>query len=195
MGFAEWNIILIMIWDFAMNILCVLAFVYPLHKVLRSVRGSTTMSYEMTLKMKHVGIKVGILTFVSCITTIIGLILYTSMTFGHVFPYDWAVNSVCLMLMTPYYPDRKYYNRLCGLCIKCCFAKYKNVALALKEQHMNGSQNKTAGTNESQTNITASPDTEQSANLTVDDTAGDLTKVSSLTPDEDERGQERDELV
>ena len=22
--------------------------------------------------------------------------------------------------MTPYYPDKLYYDRLCGLCIKCC---------------------------------------------------------------------------
>jgi len=125
--------------DFSMNILCVIAFVIPLYKVLRSVRGSTTMSYDMTLNMKHVGIKVTLLTLVSCLTTLIGLILYTLFTFGHVFPYDWAINSVCLILMTPYYPDHKYYHRLCGLCIKCCFRIYKNVALQLKQQQSTNS--------------------------------------------------------
>merc|ERR1712130_203471 len=143
--------------------------------------------------MKHVGIKVGILTFVGSFTTIIGLILYTLFTFGHVFPYDWAINSVCLMLMTPYYPDRKYYNRLCGVCIACCFGKYKNVALALKEQQLSAA-NKTASTRDddaTNTITTKSPSSIQSAdmeplevskNLTVD------TNITLQTNDDDDDG-------
>ena len=33
---------------------------------------------------------------------------------------DFTINIFCLMLMTNYYPDERYYQRLCYLCICCC---------------------------------------------------------------------------
>ena len=94
-----------------MNVGCLVAFVHPLRKVLATVSDENPAS----LNLKHIAIKVTILTGVSSITTLVNLALFSATNIGHLFAYDWVTNTACLMLMTPYYPDEVWYNKVCPL--------------------------------------------------------------------------------
>ena len=50
-------------------------------------------------------------------TTIIQLAFMTTMAETTLVAYDQIINSFCVMMLLPYYPDEIYYNNLC-----CCFS-------------------------------------------------------------------------
>ena len=76
--------------------------------------------------MIYVGIKLLVVTSVCVITTVLTLSLLTSGYLGYMCGVDVVVNSVCVCLMTAYYRDDKYYERLCYLCLCCCPKKYQS---------------------------------------------------------------------
>merc|ERR1712129_312336 len=45
---------------------------------------------------------------------------------GYMCAVDVVVNSVCVYMVTAYYPDRVYYERLCYLCLLCCPMRYRS---------------------------------------------------------------------
>lgn len=77
-------------------------------------------------RMIYVGVKMMIVTAVCVFTTVLTLSLLTSGYVGYMCAVDVVVNCVCLAMMTGYYPDFKYYERLCFLCLLCCPKRYRN---------------------------------------------------------------------
>merc|ERR1719433_2275835 len=75
--------------------------------------------------MIYVGVKMMIVTSVCVFTTVLTLSLLTSGYVGYMCAVDVVVNCVCLVLMTGYYPDFIYYERLCCLCLRCCPKRYR----------------------------------------------------------------------
>merc|ERR1712087_893499 len=77
-------------------------------------------------RMIYVGVKLMIVTSVCVTTTVLTLSLLTSGLVGYMCAVDVVVNCVCLALMTGYYPDPEYYERLCFACLLCCPVRYRN---------------------------------------------------------------------
>ena len=78
----------------------------------------------------HLGLKyliVSVIAAITSFTSLICIMLYAETTFV---AWDQVVNSICIMLMLPYYPDQKFYSKLCcpchTLCHVCC-TKYNSV--------------------------------------------------------------------
>merc|ERR1712228_77082 len=74
----------------------------------------------------YVGIKLLIVTAVCVFTTVLTLSLLSSGHVGYMCAVDVIVNSVCVYLVTAYYPDHLYYERLCYLCLLFCPVKYRS---------------------------------------------------------------------
>ena len=115
----EWFNATIGMFDILANIIYCVLFIKPIRDVYGSQRDMSDRS-SITRKTLQVGFKVAILiasTFVASL--IIAGAISESFT-PLLFPIDLVLNAICLMLMTPYYPDRSYYFKLCSLCIFCC---------------------------------------------------------------------------
>merc|ERR1712228_758806 len=90
----------------------------------------------------YVGIKLLIVTAVCVFTTVLTLSLLSSGHVGYMCAVDVIVNSVCVYLVTAYYPDHVYYERFCYLCLLCCPIKYRSngkkgqIVNPLKQQQM-----------------------------------------------------------
>ena len=115
-------IILVAIFDVVFNASYVISFLLPIRDVIRNVQGSDLNVHKKTTlsrKMIAVGLKVFILSAVLFVSSLLAAILY-SVTGVNFFLIDVCANSTCLMLMTPYYPDQKYFHKLCKCCINCC---------------------------------------------------------------------------
>ena len=69
-------------------------------------------------RMVAVSVKVTILATVQFVSTLI----MTTLLFWNwdLASTDVLINTMCLLLMTPYYQDYKYYEKLCCCCILCC---------------------------------------------------------------------------
>ena len=129
----------IMLFDMLMILICVILFLYPLVRILMKVKEESEIDvgkmnkekYSLFMKrIIHLGLKYLIVSVVAAITSFISLIcimLYAETTFV---AWDQVVNSICIMLMLPYYSDGKFYNKLCcpchTLCHVCC-TKYNSV--------------------------------------------------------------------
>lgn len=86
-----------------------------------SLRSSPTRrSRRPSDRMIYVGIKLLMITAVCVCTTVLTLSLLATGYFGYLCAVDVVVNCVCVMMMTAYYPDNKYYERGCGLCLFLC---------------------------------------------------------------------------
>eukprot|EP01084_Bolivina_argentea_P171297 296770_1 len=162
--FRDFEALWLITWDFVMNFGSLIAFTIPLYKTLHDTKrkksnntNSNKENVDHTVNrvhssrknMKGIGIKVSVLTSVSSITTIGALIAFVAFTFAHIFPFDWVINSVCLMLMTPYYPDEIYFHRLCGICIKCCCIETKTIEINHElDAHSQSTVDNVSGTND-----------------------------------------------
>ena len=121
----EWYASLIGGVDFLVNVVYVILFVIPIRKLAKSINlSSRSLDDKDRLigKMLVIGIKVYILSLVLFLTTLVAIGIYLA-TYIAVFSVDQIINITCLILMTPYYPNRKYYLRLCCCCIFCCDRK------------------------------------------------------------------------
>ena len=79
-------------------------------------------------KMIYAGIKLLIVSAVCVITTVLTLSLLTSGYLGYMCGVDVVVNTICICLLTAYYPNHIYYERLCCCCLCCCPMKYRKKA-------------------------------------------------------------------
>lgn len=123
-----WGYTLFLIYDFIANILCLILFIIPLYRATKSMKKEfVSPSHSKTRrKLIYVGIKCMILTTTCVLTTVITLSLLSTGYVGWMCAVDVAVNCVCVLLMTPYYPDNEYYERLCFICLYKCPEKYRN---------------------------------------------------------------------
>ena len=87
------------------DLVFVIMFVNPIRKVTKVVNRSSS---KLTKKMLGVGYKYTILCSVSFVSTFF-TIFFGLYMFG-LDSLDASINSICLMFMTPYYPDKKYFN-------------------------------------------------------------------------------------
>eukprot|EP01084_Bolivina_argentea_P272733 464435_1 len=118
--------LLVAITDFSAAFGFIAAFLYPLWKNVNLLR-----KYHATNPRLHslinIGLKATILTTTAGISTIIVVLIIgllegkTGVFFGYfAAPLEFIVNSLCILLMTPYYSDDKYYRKMCCIMIKCC---------------------------------------------------------------------------
>ena len=77
-------------------------------------------SHQALMRLKSMGIKSSILTLTAVMSTLLILITVVILNSAMIVPIDGIINVICICLMTPYYPNDIYYERLCGLCIRCC---------------------------------------------------------------------------
>ena len=120
------------LFEIVVNIVFCITFILPIRDVIRNVhdlnKGSSkspasgrSRKSPITKKMLFVGCKVCILSGVQFLSTLFNLLMFNAGVV--VTPCDDLINFICLALMTPYYPDDKYYKKVCRLCIRCCDCK------------------------------------------------------------------------
>merc|ERR1712087_811761 len=116
--------------------LCLVLFIVPLSRAVRAVRSRRTStdsggvgSAASEQRMVFVGLKLLVVTSVCVCTTVMTLALLSSGLLGYMCAVDVVVNCACVMLMTPYYPDKVYYQRLCCACLHCCPEQYREKKL------------------------------------------------------------------
>ena len=71
-------------------------------------------------RLKAMGIKSSILTLTAVLSTVLILITVVILNSAMIIPIDAIINVICICLMTPYYRNETFYDRLCCLCIRCC---------------------------------------------------------------------------
>lgn len=109
-------------FDFGCGLMYVIFFIIPIRDVIRSVQGSklnVQKQSKLSKKMIAVGLKVTILSAVVWVSTLVNFVIFGA-TGLPLINIDYCVNSLCLILMTPYYPDHKYFYKWCKCCISCC---------------------------------------------------------------------------
>jgi hypothetical protein len=113
----------VLLQDVFLSTAFVLAFFIPFRKTLKLLAASSRGTKDSSIyeKIIHTGRKTLILTAVTVFSTILSMVLLLVIPlFTWIFSVDIMINIWCLMLMTPYYPDRVYYNRVCCCCVCCC---------------------------------------------------------------------------
>eukprot|EP01084_Bolivina_argentea_P035224 65351_1 len=116
--------------DVVANITAIIFFIIPLNKVVRACAAynedkehQTPQKTKRFKKMLYTGYKYKVLVLVAALTTLLWVMLFVVglNSFGAIVAnLDFVINPLCLVLMTPYYPSDKYYEKLCYLCICCC---------------------------------------------------------------------------
>ena len=123
-----------LIFDLIMNIVYCSLFVIPLRKINKSLDISNQSS-----KIIGIARKVTILTVTLCISSIISFFA-NPIGLQSIWTIDLVVNILCLILMTPYYNDIYWYNRLCKCCILCCDKEgYSVKTINTNQLHVQGS--------------------------------------------------------
>eukprot|EP01084_Bolivina_argentea_P019349 35984_1 len=123
----------IVAWDFVLNVICWIMFVVSLKKTLdhaKEHKGSI-LNETRESKMKYVVYKYTILVAGAVVVTLVSILLSVlSRGFAFLVPLDAVWNAVIICLMSDYYPNNIYYERLCCCvlrCLRCCgLAKYKS---------------------------------------------------------------------
>ena len=118
-------------FDVAINFIYYTLFIVPVRRLARAVTpdaGSSVPENErkerskVVTKMLVVGIKVGILSTVLVFSTIITWVIFV-LYLTPLLSVDGVINIICLIFMTPYYPDKIYFHKFCAPCIFCCDRK------------------------------------------------------------------------
>lgn len=110
--YPDWIVFSVGLYDFSISIIFLIAFTYPLRKVKK-------LNVKISEKLVKMGIKSKILTWTAIISTLVMLLILAIITPVFI-QIDILINCICICLMSPYYPDKIYYYRLCYSCIKCC---------------------------------------------------------------------------
>lgn len=130
-----WGYTSFLIYDFIINVLGVILFIIPLRKVIKATNGGI---HGRNIKMIKVGIKLLIISSVWVVTAVTQLSVASLLhNLGYILCIAHVVNALCIMLMTPYYPDDVYYNRLCHLCLLCAPKKYRTEEISSANSHYN----------------------------------------------------------
>lgn len=107
-----WWIGLWSIFDVLANLLFLSLFMIPIRRIIQS-------GDQSRLVIAGFGIKYAILSLVLFFSTAIVACAFMFFDFN-IISLDLLINSICLLLMEPYYPDKLYFNRLCSCCIFIC---------------------------------------------------------------------------
>ena len=100
--------------DAIMSILFIYLFTKPLKMVIRNI-GKTAETKDGILELYNTGIKALVLTSMSTLTTLVFLLMLLFTNTLVILPIDSVINCLCMMMITPYYPDKEYYERICAL--------------------------------------------------------------------------------
>lgn len=132
--------VMFLVQDFFFSIGFIAAFSIPLKK-LREAVSENLPNENYHDKFMYAAVKTSTLTIIALSSTAIMLVIFFVFRFDLAW-VDMVVNSVCLLLMTPYYDDAVYYRNVCWLCIKICTPSehvYKPGETAdTKKETMNG---------------------------------------------------------
>ena len=112
-----WYGIVYITMDMLINIFYCTLFVIPIRKVINNMdMGNKKDGKKLSSKLIAVGFKVTILTIFVFVSTVVTTIIYLT-TFLNTWSLDMFINALSLAFMTPYYPDDKYYGKVCKCCI------------------------------------------------------------------------------
>ena len=111
------------LYDIIFSIGTLIAFVNPLRKLIKGILSNPNMTKQArndfeVEELIYVGVRCVILTSVATFSTLLMMVLVV-LGFPFFAPIDFIVNMVCMMWMTKYYDDKKYYERVCIITIKC----------------------------------------------------------------------------
>eukprot|EP01084_Bolivina_argentea_P095737 172099_1 len=126
--YPYWGYTSFLVYDFTANTVCLILFIVPLTRAVRSIRKNNSGNYskKTSYKMIYVGVKLLIVTAVCVTTTVLTLSLLSSGYLGFMCGVDVVVNCICIVLMTAYYPDHKYYEKICFVCLLCAPNRYRS---------------------------------------------------------------------
>ena len=119
-GLSLWLGALIGLYDVICCIGSMIAFINPLRKLIKSIlMTETTEEQRNDLRpLIKTGVKYAILTSATAISTFI-MLLVSSLGCVWFGALDFVINMICMVLMTSYYNEARYYERLCFPVIKC----------------------------------------------------------------------------
>ena len=103
-----------LLFDLIMNVFYGVLFIIPLRKV-----NAALSSSNQSIKMAGIARKVFILTVTLCASSVISMFFNVAGLVA-LWGVDLIINIICLILMTPYYNDQSWYQRLCKCCLVCC---------------------------------------------------------------------------
>lgn len=109
------------LYDIILSIGSMIAFINPLKKMIKSMlndKGFTEQHKNKIHELIQIGMKYAILTSVASITSLIFIVM-VSFELSLIAPFDYITNMICMILMTPYYDDKIYFQKLCCGAIKC----------------------------------------------------------------------------
>ena len=98
-------------------------FLKRIYKITRITIKNTHINSQVVINdYKNIAIKLSVLTSIALFTEIlyIVIILWIIPNFQIVIPIDMIVNIISMSLMTPFYNDKIFFQRLCCLCVGCC---------------------------------------------------------------------------
>ena len=112
------------LYDIIFSLGTLFAFVNPLRKLIKGIllNKNMTEAAQNDLDVEgliYVGVKCVILTSVATLSTFLLIVAIGMMQLAWLTPIDMITNMVCMMLMTNYYDDKKFYERVCIVNIKC----------------------------------------------------------------------------
>ena len=149
------------LYDIVFSIGSMIAFINPLRKIVSCILNETETERETELETENgvhqagskedrnqkrdlkrarpkelygimnTGMEYAILTSIASFSTLLFMVA-VAIGLLPVAPFDFVTNMACLLMMTPYYDERKYFQRICcgailcsNGCLKCCYGYHK----------------------------------------------------------------------
>lgn len=110
----EWLLAIHVVIDFMANIILTGLFIKPLKLLIDSV-ASPMANKSGNADLEALAIKYTIIAFITCFTSVVFMVFVAITKWAGVLVIDWAINSVCAVLMSQRY--NKIYEILCRCCI------------------------------------------------------------------------------
>ena len=116
------------LYEISFSMGSMIAFLNPLRQLIKSILKSNITKKEIDelTPLIKISVKYSILTSIASLSTFLFMISI-ALGFSFTAPIDFITNMSCMVLMTPYYTNKKIYEKLCCLtirfshnCLKCC---------------------------------------------------------------------------
>eukprot|EP01084_Bolivina_argentea_P093063 167399_1 len=119
--FNKFVISSILFLEFCASFGFIAAFLYPLIKNINYIKQTQDGDTYIGDRLVQIGLKATILTTTASISSMI-MLTFLQITYFSYFlvKMDEVINSICIILMTAYYADSKYYKKLCCGMLWCC---------------------------------------------------------------------------
>ena len=118
-SYPFWAVIMTGSMDIGLSILFIYLFMRPLIIIASQMCCNNKSQIDAVLELYAIGTKSLILTSMSIFTTLCLLLSVLLTNTLILLPVDAVINCICMMMIAPYYPDKKYYEKCCYLPIKC----------------------------------------------------------------------------